>query len=105
MVRSTEQLFRIRLPGIISTAVNLSPETVRSLFDQCVTTAKQLLALTLFVSVNGQQDVEEIYERLLVSKHFHGNNFPTRYDPSGVRVTVCCFELLVNGIGNFEKIM
>lgn len=67
MVRSAEELFRSRLPSIINTAVNLSPETVRSLFDQCVVTTKVLLALTLYVSVTGQQGVEQIYEQLMVS--------------------------------------
>lgn len=67
MVRSAEQLFRVRLPVIVNAAVNLNPETVRNLFDECVTTAKQLLALTLHVSMSGQQGVEQIYEQLMVS--------------------------------------
>lgn len=71
MVRSAEQLFRTRLPNIISTAVNLGPDSVRSLFDQCVTTAKQLLALTLYVSVTGQTGVEQIYEQLMVSNFLY----------------------------------
>lgn len=69
MVRSAEQLFRIRLPEIITTAINLSPETVRHLFDLCVTTAKQLLALSLCISVTGQQGVEQTYEQLMVSRY------------------------------------
>lgn len=66
MVRSAEQLFRQRLPEIITTAMNLTPDTVRTLLNLCVSTAKQLLALTLYASLNGQQGVEQIYEQLMV---------------------------------------
>ncbi|KAJ8919800.1 hypothetical protein NQ315_006329 [Exocentrus adspersus] len=65
MVRSAEQLFRHRLPNIINIAVNLNPNSVRLLLDQCITTAQQLFALTLTASANGQQGVEQVFEQIM----------------------------------------
>lgn len=66
MVRSAEQLFRQRLPNIIIVANNLNTNTTRMLIDQCITTAKQLLALTLLASSTGQRGVEQVYEQIMV---------------------------------------
>ncbi|XP_056647813.1 large proline-rich protein bag6-B isoform X2 [Diorhabda sublineata] len=68
MVRSAEQLFRQRLPNIINIAVHLTTNTTRILIDQCLTTAKQLLALTLLASANAQRGVEQVYEQIMT--HF-----------------------------------
>ncbi|XP_018580281.1 large proline-rich protein bag6 isoform X2 [Anoplophora glabripennis] len=65
MVRSAEQLFRHRLPNIISIAINLSPNSVRLLSDQCITTAHQLCSLTLRASSNGQEGVEQVFEQVM----------------------------------------
>ncbi|CAH1106518.1 unnamed protein product [Psylliodes chrysocephalus] len=67
MVRSAEQLFRQRLPNIIIVANNLNTNTTRMLIDQCITTAKQLLALTLLASSTGQRGVEQVYEQIMTN--------------------------------------
>lgn len=66
MVRSAEQLFRHRLPNIINIAINLNPNSVRLLLDQCITTAQQLCSLTLRASSNGQEGVEQVFEQVMV---------------------------------------
>ncbi|KAG5900468.1 hypothetical protein JTB14_010882 [Gonioctena quinquepunctata] len=68
MVRSAEQLFRQRLPNIINIAINLNTNSVRLLLDQCLTTAKQLLALVMLASSDGQPGVERTIEQLM--NHF-----------------------------------
>lgn len=65
MVRSAEQLFRHRLPNIINIAINLNPNSVRLLLDQCITTAQQLCSLTLRASSNGQEGVEQVFEQVM----------------------------------------
>lgn len=71
MVRTAQELFRQRLPDIINMTINLNPENVRTLLNSCIETAKQLLALTLNASRNGQQGVEQIFEQVMVSIYFH----------------------------------
>lgn len=68
VVRSAEMLFRTRLPNIINLASTLNANNVRLLVDQCTTTLKQLCALILRASLNGQQDVEQVFEEILVRK-------------------------------------
>ncbi|XP_072393525.1 uncharacterized protein [Diabrotica undecimpunctata] len=65
MVRSAEQLFRQRLPNIIYIGINLNSGATRLLMDQCITTAKQLLALTLLASSTGRNGVEQVYEQIM----------------------------------------
>ncbi|CAH1179566.1 unnamed protein product [Phaedon cochleariae] len=65
MVRSAEQLFRQRLPNIINIAINLNANNVRLLLNQCLTTSKQLLALILMASSEGQQGVEQIVTQVM----------------------------------------
>ncbi|CAG9833714.1 unnamed protein product [Diabrotica balteata] len=65
MVRSAEQLFRQRLPNIIYIGINLNSGATRLLMDQCITTAKQLLALTLLASSTGRNGVEQVYEEIM----------------------------------------
>ncbi|XP_074038258.1 large proline-rich protein bag6-A isoform X3 [Leptinotarsa decemlineata] len=65
MVRSAEQLFRQRLPNIISVGINLNPNNVRLLLEQCITTGKQLLALILLASSDGQPGVERTVEQVM----------------------------------------
>ncbi|CAG9856439.1 unnamed protein product [Phyllotreta striolata] len=67
IVRSSEQLFRQRLPNIIVVALNLNSNTTSILVDQCITTAKQLLALTLLASSSGQRGVEQVFERIMTN--------------------------------------
>lgn len=75
MVRSAEQLFRHRLPNIINIAINLNPNSVRLLLDQCITTARQLFSLTLRASANGQQGVEQLFEQIMVGFTITSKNF------------------------------
>ncbi|XP_050511240.1 large proline-rich protein bag6-A isoform X4 [Diabrotica virgifera virgifera] len=65
MVRSAEQLFRQRLPNIIYIGINLNGGATRLLVEQCITTAKQLLALTLLASSTGRNGVEQVYEQVM----------------------------------------
>lgn len=66
IVRSTQMLFRARLPNIISLAASNSPNSLRMFVDQCRITARQLCALVLNSSANGQPGVEEVVEHIIV---------------------------------------
>lgn len=68
IVRSTQMLFRARLPNIINLAVSRSPNALRMLVDQCHITARQLCALTVRASASGPPGVEDIFNRIVVSK-------------------------------------
>lgn len=71
IVRSAQMLFRARLPNIISLAASHSPNSLRILVEQCRITARQLTALALYASVNGQSGVEEVIEHI-VTRYMQG---------------------------------
>lgn len=70
IVRSIELLFRRKLPDIITTAANLNQDNLRSLVNQCLNLAKLMCAMSLNVSANGQQGVEETFQQVIVSSVF-----------------------------------
>lgn len=59
-------LFRARLPNIITLGMSRSPNSLRSLINQCRITGRQFLALILHSSANGIVGVEIVLEYLLV---------------------------------------
>ncbi|KRT83619.1 hypothetical protein AMK59_3956 [Oryctes borbonicus] len=71
IIRSTQLLFRTRLPNIISLAASRNPNSLRMLVDQCSITLRQLCALILHASANGQQGVESVLDHI-VRQHMQG---------------------------------
>lgn len=66
IIRSSQLLFRTRLPNIISLAASRNPNSLRMLVDQCSITMRQLCALVLYASANGQQGVEDVLDHIVV---------------------------------------
>ncbi|VEN55955.1 unnamed protein product [Callosobruchus maculatus] len=67
LVRSSERVFRQRLPTIINLALRLNVGgNLQLLIQQLLSTAKTLLALALHASANGQQGVEQILDQIIV---------------------------------------
>lgn len=79
IVRSTQMLFRARLPNIISLAASHSPNSLRMLVEQCRITARQLVALIRNSSVNGELGVMEVIEHMVVSNKLAIANFPLHH--------------------------
>ncbi|KAI4471692.1 large proline-rich protein bag6 [Holotrichia oblita] len=65
IIRSSQLLFRTRLPNIISLAASRNPNSLRMLVDQCSITMRQLCALVLYASANGQQGVEDVLDHIV----------------------------------------
>ncbi|CAH0547365.1 unnamed protein product [Brassicogethes aeneus] len=65
VVRSSENIFRTRIPNMINLAINLNPSNIRVLIDHCLTTIKHLCALTLRACSTGQPGVEQVFEQIL----------------------------------------
>ncbi|GJQ76871.1 hypothetical protein Trydic_g15077 [Trypoxylus dichotomus] len=65
IIRSTQLLFRTRLPNIISLAASRNPNSLRMLVDQCSITLRQVCALILYASANGQQGVENVLDHIV----------------------------------------
>lgn len=66
MVRSSENLLRHRFSELIAIAANLEQSNVQLLIQQFVNLIKDLCALALSNSSNGQEGVEQLSDRILV---------------------------------------